>query len=512
MTTAPPSALPRWSGAAAPAARSPQGGAPAVARALAWVAGALDRFDPPEPDRPTPATASAPLLELCVAARWLSHAELDPESRAAVERCLDRAALAVARPTLRHKLFRSTGFFQYYAWLLVLLLETGRLPEDERAALQRLVDLDHADLHNPSHPAHGLMELRYILDLGGLRHRLPGYQELYAADVLGAPVNPARVSEFEAYAVTHVVFYLSDMAMRPVHTLTADRRATASGTVEQLLALFLAAGHWDLVAELLLCRRALDMPPSPLADHARDRLLAQQLPDGSFPGPHYLPAAVRALPPDQYADYAFQRCYHTTLVAAMALTLDEGPRADAGPLLRPAAPPRPADPRLAEYARESLSRARAFLAAAPADPAPPVAPGPLPADPAGVLALLDADRDHLLAVAAALTAAGPPPAQAARLAEILPILACSALRSYDLPLAAALLAACAPLTPRSPAVDRALASLLAQQQPDGSFGAYAREASRLPAGTDPATSVHVPVTAACARALAALTATTALAV
>ncbi|OKI99245.1 hypothetical protein [Kitasatospora sp. CB01950] len=102
----------------------------------------------------------------------------------------------------------------------------------------------------------------------------------------------------------------------------------------------------------------------------------------------------------------------------------------------------------------------------------------------------------------------PSAAQAAQLAEILPILACSALRSYDLPLAAALLAACAPLTPRSTAVDRALASLLAQQQPDGSFGAYAREASRLPAGTDPTTAVHVPVTAACARALTALTALT----
>ncbi|MGW4382959.1 DUF6895 family protein [Kitasatospora sp. NPDC004531] len=501
--TAPPTVLPRWS-APTPAASPSPDGAPAVARALAWVAEALDRFDPPEPDRPTPASASAPLLELCVAARWLRRAELDPGSRAAVERCLDRAAAAIARPTLRHRLFRATGFFQYYAWLIVLLLETGRLPEDERAALQRFVDLDHADLHNPGHPPHGLMELRYVLDLGGLRHRLPGYAELYAADVLGAPVNPARVSEFEAYAVTHVVFYLSDMATRPVHTLTAGQRADAAEVVEQLLALFLAAGHCDLVAELLLCRRALGMPPSPLADHARARLLARQLPDGSFPGPHHLPAAARALPPDQYADYAFQRCYHTTLVAAMALTADAGPRAGAGPLLRPPAPARPADPELARYARESLARARTFLAAAPSAPEPPVAPAELPTDPAGVLALLDTDRDHLLAVAAAVTAAPAPP-QAARLAEVLPVLACSALRSYDLPLAAALLAACAALPSRPPAVDQALAALLAQQQPDGSFGAYAREAARLPAPADAATAIHVPVTTACARALAALT-------
>ncbi|MEU8887187.1 hypothetical protein [Streptomyces sp. NPDC048442] len=312
--------LPGWHGPQAPApTHQVPGAGDALERALGWVEGALPRFDPAADGRARPGPPGSALLELVVVLRQLYHQDLPAPLAARVGRCLDGAAEAFLRGGFRHRMLRATPYFQYYAWLVACLLDTGRLPAAERDALQHLVDRGHADLHNPTHPPHGVLELRYVLDLAGVTHRLPDHRTLYEADVLAAPLDPLYVTEVEAYAVTHVVYYLSDMGLIPLHSLDEAQHADCVHAVDTLLDLYLCFGNWDLIAELLLCRPTLGAEHTPRDQYALECLLLAQHADGSMPGPHFDPRMHEALPAERRADYAFARSYHTTLVVAMTL-------------------------------------------------------------------------------------------------------------------------------------------------------------------------------------------------
>lgn len=310
----------------APPAVDPPPAVQIIEEALAWLEDNVFRVDPEAQSRANaPGTPTeSPLVEVTVVLRWLHHRQLTPSAAQRVERCLDRVAEIFQRPSVRDRLFRQTPALQYYVWLAVLLRDCGRLTDPrEWATVQRLIDSDYANLHNPTHSAHALMERRYIFDLGGFRHSLPEFDELYPRNVLGAPIDPLFITDFEAYAVTHIVLYLSDMGLRRVTGVTAQQRREMTVAVESLLELYLSAGHLDLTAELLVCRHALELPATGLASYAYRCLLGARLSNGAWPGPFFNPRIAERLSDDRDA-YLFRTCYHTTLVALMAVCVEEG--------------------------------------------------------------------------------------------------------------------------------------------------------------------------------------------
>jgi hypothetical protein len=184
--------------------------------------------------------------------------------------------------------------------------------------IQWLIDNEHGDLHNPSRAPNARLELRYVLDLGGFRHRLPAVGELYRRTILDSPLDIIYLSDLEAYAITHIVFYLTDFGGRPA-SLTDEQMERAKETVEQLTALYLADGNWDLTAELLSCRRMLDLPPSDLTAFGWRCLAEAQASSGMIPGPHYGPGVAESMPDAvRKGIYEFRSSYHTTLVTMLA--------------------------------------------------------------------------------------------------------------------------------------------------------------------------------------------------
>lgn len=316
--------LPRTGNRLRPPPPDPPSDEEIVVRGLDWIEANLDRVDPRSVRRANAAgtPAESPLVEFIVVLRWLHHRKLPAAATAAVQRCLDRVAEIFQQPVVRDRLFRQTAAIQYYIWPVVLLRDCGRLTEPgEFPILQRLVSVDYASLHNTTHSAHALMERRYIFELGGLAHRLPPFARLYPRNVLGAPVDPLFITDFEAYAVTHIVFYLSDMGLRPVSGVTRTQRRQMGAAVRVLLELYLCLGNLDLIAELLVCWRALGLPDGDLAGYARACLLGARLDCGAWPGPFYDSRVVRGRSPEDRDAYLFRACYHTTLVALMAAIL-----------------------------------------------------------------------------------------------------------------------------------------------------------------------------------------------
>ncbi|HET6633386.1 MAG TPA: hypothetical protein VFH77_00010 [Streptomyces sp.] len=141
------------------------------------------------------------------------------------------------------------------------------------------------------------------------------------------------------------------------------------------------------------------------------------------------------------------------------------------------------------------------------------APGPIPDDyrPGQPGVLLRADRAALLAACRAAQSDGLPADVRVELSSTLPAVLVAALRCYDLILGAVLLRAVAALLGNdAERVRGAIDFLLAQQQPDGSFGAFGGELEALgateaaPREDVPPEALLVPVTAACVAGLSAV--------
>jgi hypothetical protein len=261
------------------------------------------------------------LLDLAITCRFLCH-RTTPVLGAA-ENILDRVAGVFHEESFHGQLLGMAANFRYYLWMLAILWENDRLSDPRlRNAAQTLIDNGYGDLGDPARPAYERMELRYILDLGGFEGPFPPLHELCRSDPVEAPVDLAYVTEAQAYAVTHAIFFLSDFAARPLSGSTPRGDAA----VDPLLGACTRSGHWDLVSELIVCRRALGRPESDLDRLSRSFLCRAQLTDGAMPGPHFDLSERDALPQEEKKAYTFLRCYHTTLATIMCAATGTGTR------------------------------------------------------------------------------------------------------------------------------------------------------------------------------------------
>lgn len=145
-------------------------------------------------------------------------------------------------------------------------------------------------------------------DLAGLTARtwLGGTPEPWAADL------------FTLYAMTHTVFHLTDWGARP-DGLPAHLQAYLHAWLPAWLEVYLEAGHWDLVAEMLIVDLCLTEPDYPAS--AWDALARAQRPDGLLPAEPWRVSRDAAM--------AVRNHYHSTAVAAIAGTLAIARRLDA---------------------------------------------------------------------------------------------------------------------------------------------------------------------------------------
>lgn len=263
--------------------------------ALDWLGVHLVWFEPDTwdayfPPRAFPGTTILELLLLCRSLRRGPQAAHHDEF---VEAALDIADRVVHHEEFRTDLSQVDIQFPYRLWLLGLMHRLGRSPREPLAAAQKLVDALDGDPGSDIGSARGRLEVGYALELCELRHAMPERAELYGACGV-ADLDPASVTEEDAYEFTHILFHATDMAARSLPFRDAAERDKLAAAVHSMLAGFLAAEHFDLTAELLLCAEIVGISDAGVAARAGADLRQA---DSRQRRPQPLPHIPSGLPP-----------------------------------------------------------------------------------------------------------------------------------------------------------------------------------------------------------------------
>jgi len=163
------------------------------------------------------------------------------------------------------------------------------------------------------------LELRYVLELAGLRHNLPSWREIYRRTLAATRPVTASLEPSDIYAITHTVFYVTGFGRNPDRALSRAERVRLIRMTDEIQERMIGAHHWDLVAELILARCCLAGGRT-FADQAAWEALARaQAEEG-----HFLSAAtLKALQgtcagPQERREILFLAGYHTCLVVILA--------------------------------------------------------------------------------------------------------------------------------------------------------------------------------------------------
>lgn len=315
--------------------------------ALDWIDRHLESFDPLWKRDRFDFDRGQRIGELAILARVLAGAGFAEDPR--LGRMQSLLACCQASPVYRDRVLRSPTelmlFVETYATLRTLGLEDegmrGRLVKAVRAGW-----LDQTERF-----PHRAMDIRSGLDSCGIDSPLPPLPELYRRSILGGAPDPALLGEHDLYALTHVVMFLSDFGARPPDNLRPEDRESAADLLAALVVVAAQDGHWDLLAEFLLCWSCLELPENGLVEAAWAALRGAQLPDGGVPGPE---VHGEVLP--------FEHVYHTTLVCVVAAAVRRRKQG----VTRPRLALRTADAderRLRSDATESARRAAGWLTA-----------------------------------------------------------------------------------------------------------------------------------------------------
>lgn len=285
-----------------------------AAGALDWLVANLPRFDRVPRGTTPDETSQTALAELAMAVHQMRRRSgADPR----LARCLDLLETVYRDPALHEFPFRrEPRALAGHALIWLALRERGIEALVGRERFQQAVDAGGI-LPDPREPYRAL-ELRYVLDLAGLRHGMPPAGELFARTVLGGDLDALSADEATAYAVTHTLFFATDYGLARPAYLHARRDAVLA-LLRRLLQAALDAEHRDLVGELILCHRSLTRDHEPLVQEGWRALAASQDPDGMIRHPASLLRRLAELPAGEpRAEYLFLRCHHMTLVTVMA--------------------------------------------------------------------------------------------------------------------------------------------------------------------------------------------------
>jgi uncharacterized protein DUF6895 len=169
------------------------------------------------------------------------------------------------------------------------------------------------------------MDLVAALDASRVRHGFPPMEELLARSIVGRQPPVGHLADADVYDLTHVLFAACDMGLGGRPPLPPDTLRWSTWATGALLRLYLAERDWDLVGELLLACRCLDITPEPVFSRAWQALVGAQAGDGSVPDGSFSASRASTRRGEERRLYEFGSNYHPTIVAveAAALALDD---------------------------------------------------------------------------------------------------------------------------------------------------------------------------------------------
>ena len=166
-----------------------------------------------------------------------------------------------------------------------------------------------------------VMDLRYALDRASGRYHPETYLALYGQTVVAKGRGLSRCTTNDLYSITHTLFYLADLGLRPLAPMLGSDTPRVTRLLEDALAMMLRQKNLDLAGEFMMCLGFLGLSELPIVRLAWSEFQRQQLERGAVPSPTYRPERQAALEPEAAAQYTFTQCYHTTLVTLGAAAL-----------------------------------------------------------------------------------------------------------------------------------------------------------------------------------------------
>jgi hypothetical protein len=165
------------------------------------------------------------------------------------------------------------------------------------------------------------MDLFYVLGKSNLTNsRSRSLESLYRETVLYKIPSVLFLELSDVYAITHIIFYLSDFGFKKITTMSHKDKQLIHWSLANLIGIYLHKRNWDILSELLLSCHCLHWYPYPIYKCAWECLLNSQRSDGSIPGPCYYSEMSQRMGPEEAKNY-FINNYHSTLIAAIACFL-----------------------------------------------------------------------------------------------------------------------------------------------------------------------------------------------
>ncbi len=296
---------------------------PSVDAMVGWLTGHLERFDPASGQAPTERSFTfGPLAELLMCGRALSR-ELPAESQQFLRYWRELGWRVMDRADSRAQILAQPAYLPFFATIAAIAEH-----EPTRSLTAELACVGFGEHDLPSRPANARLEARWAFGLvGAFPPSAAAEPELVRS--LSTSWLPAlnNLTENDAYAYTHCIFYLSDFGAQSV-----PDGAALIGTTRYLLAWALLRRQLDLAAELLMCLRYLTAADTAIERYGRRALAAGRV-GPAVRGPHWSAEIAQRMPSSDRADiYLFRTSFHTTLTAAVALG---GLPVDAGDLDQP---------------------------------------------------------------------------------------------------------------------------------------------------------------------------------
>ena len=287
-------------------------------RAIDWLGRSLGWFDPfayPSADRRGRLAARKALVELAsllLQQRQIGARTHDERYAAMV----DRLAAVAARRSYRDLIARQHRTLWLYGLVYAALRAWGRDDSELRAMLEQAVVVRYPVTWER-------LPFRYLdyinfLDAGGVAHSLLPAQQVFPSTLLSSAPNVAELEEDDVYAITHAVFYMTAYGADESRWPDGFDRRDAAELIETLLWEYAIAEHADLTAELLICAACLGVARGDAAAAGWELLQRLQLPNGAIPAPAHLVSRAYPGERDDPAYVEWRRCYHTTLMSAMA--------------------------------------------------------------------------------------------------------------------------------------------------------------------------------------------------
>ena len=295
-----------------------------VARALDWLVGNIDEFDPFKDGRPFEIKHGQKVGELAILLHAYSSLTGDRDSEH-VNRLVTLLASVQKNPAFTDRLLRSPVEFVLFAEVYASLRSLGHDDPNQRELIQRVIDAHFLD-HTERLP-HRTMDIVSCLEWGAFRHTFPSLESLYASSILGRVPMAAFLDEDALYFLTHVIMFLYGFGIRKNVALPAERTQNLGSVLSALLISCATEHHWDLLAELLMCWDCIGLASTFVSERAWEVLLQLQKEDGAIPGPEWAEKLHQALEqkdknhqPGGRGLY-FDHHYHTTLVGIIAGSL-----------------------------------------------------------------------------------------------------------------------------------------------------------------------------------------------